>query len=154
MSVAETGRRIVVGVDGSASSIEALRAAEGLASATGARVDAVACWYVQSFAEGSYEFDRIDFEGDTRRLLNDSLETAFGSEIPAIVSARLVNGAPRQALIKASEGADMLVVGRRGLGGIVGLLLGSVSSACVAHARCPVLVVHGADHPSVHRHGA
>jgi nucleotide-binding universal stress UspA family protein len=153
MAVTETARRIVVGVDGSASSIKALRTAENLANAIGARVDAVACWYLPSFAEGSYEFDRIDFEGDTRRLLNESLESAFGSEIPTTVSGRLVNGAPRQALIKASEGADMLVVGRRGLGGIVGLLLGSVSSACVAHAHCPVLVVHGADRATAGGHG-
>ena len=56
---------------------------------------------------------------------------------------RLVQGHPRSTLIEESKSADMLVLGRRGHGGFGGLLLGSVSSACVAHAHCPVLVVHG-----------
>jgi nucleotide-binding universal stress UspA family protein len=49
-------------------------------------------------------------------------------------------------LIEESKAADMLVLGRRGHGGFGGLLLGSVSSACVAHAHCPVLVVHSPEH--------
>jgi nucleotide-binding universal stress UspA family protein len=48
---------------------------------------------------------------------------------------------PSEALLRASNDADLLVVGSRGLGGFGGLLLGSISQQCVQHATCPVLVV-------------
>jgi nucleotide-binding universal stress UspA family protein len=48
---------------------------------------------------------------------------------------------PASALIEASDGADLLVVGSRGLGGFRGLLLGSVGHQCVLHARCPVVII-------------
>ncbi len=48
---------------------------------------------------------------------------------------------PAPALIAAAKGADLLVVGSRGLGGFEGLLLGSVSQYCTRHAHCSVVVV-------------
>jgi nucleotide-binding universal stress UspA family protein len=56
-------------------------------------------------------------------------------------STKLEVGSPAYALIDAAKGAAMLVVGSRGHGGFMGLLLGSVSSACVHHAHCPIVVV-------------
>jgi nucleotide-binding universal stress UspA family protein len=82
------------------------------------------------------------FEERVKMVLDEALSEAFGQEIPPNVIPRVVRGHPRDALIDASRHADMIVVGRRGHGGFGGLLLGSVSSACVAHAHCPVLVVH------------
>jgi nucleotide-binding universal stress UspA family protein len=49
-------------------------------------------------------------------------------------------------LLRAAEGADLLVVGSRGHGAFAGMLLGSVSQHCVHHASCPVVVVRHAHH--------
>lgn len=57
------------------------------------------------------------------------------------VELRVVHGATREALIKASGAAQLLVVGARGRGGFTGLLLGSVSQAVLHHAHCPIAVV-------------
>lgn len=53
-----------------------------------------------------------------------------------------------RALLDASAGAELLVVGNRGHGGFVGALLGSVSQHCLHQATCPVVVVRGAQRPS------
>jgi nucleotide-binding universal stress UspA family protein len=61
------------------------------------------------------------------------------------LEARVVEGNPVDVLIDASRDADLLVVGSRGRGGVVGLLLGSVSQRCVERAHCPVVVVPAAN---------
>lgn len=65
------------------------------------------------------------------------MESIEGVEICRI----LVEGDARDVLVKASRGAELLVVGSRGHGRAVGAVLGSVSSYCVHHAACPVVVV-------------
>ena len=57
------------------------------------------------------------------------------------VTERTVQGHPAQALVDASDGAELLVVGNRGHGGFTGMLLGSVSGHVLAHARCPTVIV-------------
>ena len=69
---------------------------------------------------------------------------ASGSQ-PTSVTVTAVHGLPVDELVKASEGADMIVLGRRGMGGFVRLLMGSVSSQVAQHAQCPVLIVPSAD---------
>lgn len=65
------------------------------------------------------------------------------------VTTRLVRTDPGHALVEASEGAALVAVGSRGLGGFEGLLFGSVGLYAAAHARCPVLVVsRSASYPS------
>ncbi|MGH8916933.1 MAG: universal stress protein, partial [Actinomycetes bacterium] len=74
----------------------------------------------------------------------DQVLAALGSQ-PASVTVTAVHGLPADELVKASEGADMIVLGRRGMGGFARLLMGSVTSQVAQHAQCPVLIVPGAE---------
>ncbi|GAA4612060.1 hypothetical protein GCM10023195_51450 [Actinoallomurus liliacearum] len=66
-------------------------------------------------------------------------KAAAGHEVS--IKVRAITGVPAEELLNASAGTDLLVVGSRGHGGFARLLLGSVSSQCVHHADCPVVVV-------------
>jgi len=135
---------IVVGVDGSESSEQALRWAAFHARTTGATLDAVAVWKPLA-AYGSVG-DWNPVEG-LRAVVDETLAKVFGDQRPPGLEIVVREGGAARVLLEASRGARMLVVGSRGHGGFAGLLLGSVSSACAAHATCPVLVVHGATPP-------
>jgi nucleotide-binding universal stress UspA family protein len=134
------GGTIVVGVDGSEPSIEALRQAATMADALGSTVTAVACW---RYPPAYDSFVAVEWapEKDAAQVLEESLASAYGDSRPAGLRTLVRQGQPASVLIDESATADMLVVGSRGLGGFTGLLLGSVSAACAAHAHCPVLVV-------------
>lgn len=135
---------IVVGVDGSASSAEALRWAFRQARLTGAYLRAVTCWHMPTSAYGPVPYpDGVDFRGDAERVLDESVATVSGDGTAGVdVQKVVVEGPPARELLNAAEGADLLVVGSRGHGAFVGMVLGSVSAYCVAHAWCPVVVVH------------
>ncbi len=133
---------MVVGVDGSESSIQALRLAARLAPALDARVHAVACWDFPQMYAGYVPPDFAAFEESAAKTLAEAIDKAFGPDAPEGMSQELVRGPAPAKLVDAGAGAAMLVVGRRGHGGFLGMHLGSVSSACVSHADCPVLVVH------------
>lgn len=138
----ESGQRIVVGVDGSDHSKAALRWALGQARLTGASVDAVSVWrypatYGLTVIPGPAE---LDLEGESRKALAQAVAEA-GGETPGVEVRQLVGEGPSaEVLLSTAEGADLLVVGSRGLGGFKSAFLGSVSLACVIHAPCPVLV--------------
>ena len=84
--------------------------------------------------------DDFDPEADMRKALDTAIAGVL-SEHPGLKSeARLINGHPAPVLVEASKGADLLVVGSRGHGEFVGMLVGSVSEYCVTNAHCPVLV--------------
>jgi len=134
--------KIIVGVDGSDASIEALRQGSRLALALGTRVEAWGCWEYPAGYEGYLAMGVEGFAHEAEENLEHALGKAFGPERPRYVGTRLVHGSARVSLVDGSRHASLLVVGRRGHGGFAGLLLGSVSAACVAHAHCPVLVVH------------
>lgn len=142
MGEAVAGGRIVVGVDGSEPSGNALREGARLAKQLGASLEAVMCWedpvLYENYGAGD---DPEDFRRGGEDLLETTLADVFGEHRPAGLSTRLVRGQAASRLLEESEGALMLVVGRQGSSGVLGLVLGSVSSALVAHARCPVLVV-------------
>lgn len=135
------GAPIVVGVDGSPESVLALRAAGRLAGALGCPVKAVAAWHLEP-VYGPYAVSDWNGESVMRQELQRALADAFGAEPPAGLASKCCRGRAAAVLLEESREAQMLVVGSRGHGGFAGLLLGSVSSACAAHAACPVLVVH------------
>lgn len=134
--------RIVVGIDRSPGSIAALKEAQRIAQAMGSWLDVVECWAVPSAVAVPSALGAVNYEEGAKKLLQETVTSALGSPLPSNVSTSLVNGQSRRKLVEMSEGADMLVVGRRGHGGFAGLLLGSVSQACVAYSHCPVLVVN------------
>jgi nucleotide-binding universal stress UspA family protein len=134
--------RIVVGIDGSASSIAALRRGVRIAKALGTSLEAVTSWrYLTSYASVGGEFMDSP-EDDARTIVGDAAKAVFASKVPAWFTATTCEGNADQVLIEQSVGAEMLIVGSRGHGGIAGLLLGSVSALCAERASCPVLVVH------------
>ncbi|MDX3771916.1 MULTISPECIES: universal stress protein [unclassified Streptomyces] len=132
--------RVVVGVDGSPASYEALRWAVRYARLVAARVDAVAA-YELPIGWSAPALDAEIAEAQTRRAMTDEIRKVLlqVGEIP--MEEHLVRGGAAQALIAASVGAKLLVVGSRGRGGFASLLLGSVSQQCAAHASCPVVIV-------------
>lgn len=140
---------IVVGVDGSEHSLDALRWAAGEAAAHGCAVHAVSTYSTPIMSTG-YEMAVVD-PAD----LNAAAEAALGAAVDTVRSEGLLAGVPvditaveghaGERLIAMSEDARQLVVGSRGHGGFMGLLLGSVTTYVVNHARCPVTVVRGRD---------
>ncbi len=142
MARVEDAMKIVVSVDGSEASIEALRQAQRFAVPLGAEVEAVACWEYPNMYDTYVAIGIGGFSERAEELLHEAVSTAFPGARPDNVHTQLIEGLARSVLIEASKEADLLVVGRRGHGGFSGLLLGSVISACVAYAHCPVLVVH------------
>jgi nucleotide-binding universal stress UspA family protein len=134
--------RIVVGVDGSPSSEAALRWALGQARLTGQPVDAVTSWSIPvTFGEAAGALMGIDWQGEATRTLESTVAKAVDPPDADRVSQRAVQGHPAQVLLDAAADAALLVVGSRGLGGVRGMLLGSVSQHVVARAACPVVVV-------------
>lgn len=135
--------RIVVGVDGSEPSKLALRWAAKLAPTLGARVDAVAAWHSPASLGYGYVPDDWRPDLDAEKLLTATVEEVFGAERPEGMTMHTVEGNPAEVLITESATAKMVIVGSRGHGGFVGLMIGSVSASTAEHAKCPVLVVHG-----------
>jgi nucleotide-binding universal stress UspA family protein len=141
----ESAGRIVVGVDGSEASLDALRWALQQAQLTESGVEAVTSWQFLRQYGAEFYGEELDWE----QIASSTLEAALskvvtGDEVE--VQRRILQGHPAEVLVEASDGADLLVVGSRGHGGFVGMLLGSVSEHVIAHAFCPVLVVR---HPKV-----
>jgi nucleotide-binding universal stress UspA family protein len=132
----------VVGSDGSQSSIEALKWARRLAVALDAELEAVTTWEYPSTYGLATVPDNWQPDADAAEQAAQALTAAFGTADLAGVTVLVVEGHAAQALVQASVGAEMLVVGSRGHGGFVGLLIGSVSAYCAEHAGCPVVVFH------------
>ena len=135
------GGRIVVGFDGSPSSLDALSWAVRQAELTSASIEVVMCWeWPSSYGWAVPVPEDFDPEGDIHGTIEATL-TPLRAEHPGLViNGRVVEGHPAPVLVEASKTADLLVVGNRGHGEFVGMVIGSVSEHCAAHAYCPVLV--------------
>jgi nucleotide-binding universal stress UspA family protein len=136
---------IVVGVDGSEESKEALRWALEEARLREASVRAVYAWHDPYLVTPGFGPPQ-DFAPDAlRERAVETLDAVIAdvASDSGSIDATVAEGRAASVPVDAAEGADLLVVGSRGHGGFVGLLLGSVSQQCVTHAPCPVLVVRG-----------
>lgn len=139
---------IIVGVDGSDGARAALHWAARTATAQGALLRAVAAWQYPARAATPGGPATLPGADDMDRTTCDDLRSIMREELGAAadrVEVEAGRGPAAPALLSAASrtGADMLVVGARGLGGFAGLLLGSVSQECVEHSPCPVVVLRG-----------
>jgi nucleotide-binding universal stress UspA family protein len=131
--------RIVVAVDGSDPSRRALERAAIEARAHHARLEVLRAW--NYLDQPGPHFDPSYGDDSVQAELEQVVQEVLGADRPDDTVLRPVNDLPARAVLDASHGAWMVVLGARGLGGFKGLLLGSVSQQVVNHASCPVLVV-------------
>jgi nucleotide-binding universal stress UspA family protein len=137
---------VVVGVDGSEESVEALCWAVGYAERTGGSVRAVMAWRRQIHGYSSYAGvamvypEPLDPEKEARECLRGLVTDVVGESGCPPVQQLVLEGHPAGVLVEQSKSADLLAVGARGHGAFTDLLIGSVSNHCVHHAACPVLV--------------
>lgn len=139
-------RPIVVGVDGSAGAMRALRWAATEAQLRNAPMHVIATWTLPvQWAQGYNTEWAVDSEllaGQANERANEMVAEVLGDNgVPDWVKIVVLEGAAAQVLVKASASAEMVVIGSRGLGGISRMLLGSVSNEVVHHATCPVVVI-------------
>jgi nucleotide-binding universal stress UspA family protein len=135
------GGRIVVGHDGSASSLAAISWAARQAVLTGSTLEIVMTWeWPSSYGWAVPVPDDFDPESDLQKALDAVVAQVVAAHPGLPVHGRLVSGHPAPILVEASKGAELLVVGSRGHGEFVGMLIGSVSEYCVTNAHSPVLV--------------
>lgn len=133
---------IVVGVDGSAASLAALRWAIAEAKTVGASVDAVTVWHSEAlFAPPAGQFTDYDtVREDFTKVLSDAV-AAVGTHPGVEIRQVVLDGIASEVLVRQAADARMLVVGSRGHGRLTSSLLGSVGMACVHNASCPVVVL-------------
>jgi nucleotide-binding universal stress UspA family protein len=144
--------KIVAGVDGTESSTGALRYAVKEAEAQGGTVYAVHAWMVPVLpAEPGIGPPPIDYPGfveEVREAAQELVarvvdEVVAGTGTSVRIEQVVAEGPAESVLLDAAKGADLLVVGTHGRGGLAKFLLGSVSDDISEHAPCPVVVYRG-----------
>lgn len=136
-------KNIVIGIDGSETSANALRWATREAQLHHQSVTAILAWglLTQQHADRSNAFNPHYNGQDALETLRSYVTDAVGPEAAEHVRLQPINDLPHRALIHASTDAALLVLGGRGLGGFKGMLLGAVSYQCLHHAACPIAIV-------------
>jgi nucleotide-binding universal stress UspA family protein len=136
---------IVVGVDGSEESKEALRWAIDEAHLRKATVRAIHVWtYPLIFAGEFVPPDMVDansLRDAAQKALDETVAEVAGDNPDAYIERIVEHGSVAHVLVDAAKEANLLVVGSRGHGGFTGSLLGSVSQQCAHHAPCAVVIV-------------
>ena len=135
---------VVVGVDGSPGSVTALRFALEEARLRGTTLHVVGAWQVPAlaYAEGAgASMGDLGAELNTGagKAIDDTLDGVDVRDVP--VEQHVLEGHPARVLLDAGAGADLLVVGSRGLGGFARMMLGSVGQEVTHHATCPTVIV-------------
>jgi nucleotide-binding universal stress UspA family protein len=137
---------VIVGVDGSKGSRDALRWAAGLATATHRRIRVLRAWqYPATAGIDLTRTSRLPSVDEMDRSMREGLarvvEEVLGPDVP--VDLATARGDAAGALLRAARAAraDLLALGSRGLGGFKGLLLGSVSRSLAEYSPCPVAIV-------------
>jgi len=153
MEPADYGRSmfgvIVVGTDGSETANEAVRQAVELASQVGAKLEIVSAFQPVSTArlreEGRHAPPDVEWmvnhREDVDNTLEEAADNARGAGVDVMVFAR--QGDPADAILDVAEetGADLIVVGNKGMTGAKRFLLGSVPNKISHHAPCSVLII-------------
>lgn len=145
--------RIIVGMDGSEESKAALRFALDLAACRGSEIVAVHAYPIATTTHpyaywGEAYFPAPDPDVMHERAaatLRETVADVAGEHADVKIHEEVVAGVAAQVLVDFGRGADMIVVGSRGLGSFRGMILGSVSHKVATHAPCPVVVMPG--HP-------
>jgi nucleotide-binding universal stress UspA family protein len=140
-------QKIVVGVDGSDASKQALRWAIEEARVHGANVLALHAWQVPPPVAEVGPMPTLDpvsflpeLQESADKLAAGLVDEVVGGDTSVTVEPVAVEAPPASALLDAAEDADLVVVGSRGLGGFKTLVLGSVSHQVAQHAPCPVVI--------------
>lgn len=136
--------RIVVGVDSSPAARRALRWAVEEARVRHAALDVIHAWfptYVGAYPYAAMSVDPSIYEQAADSTLADVVASVDTSGLEVPFRPRAVHGVPAAAILDAAEGADLVVMGSRGMGGFRAAVLGSVTNHVSRHAACPVVVV-------------
>ncbi|MCP9972195.1 universal stress protein [Actinomadura madurae] len=132
---------VVVGYDGSTGGEQALAWAADEARTRGLALTVLHVWDV--FVGGPVAMPVVDLRALAEETLNTGVEHVRKAAPELSVRGVLARGQAAARLIEAGDSADLIVLGPRGLGGFVGLVLGSVGAQVAAHAPCPVVIVRG-----------
>ena len=149
---APAATKVVVGIDDSDGARQALAWALAEARLRGATLHLIHAWSYtppgggyRNLAGMPYtmmaDVDLDDLRKSAELLLEETTKDATADASDVRIERDVIQGSPSDALVGAVTEDDLLVVGSRGHGGFVGLLVGSVSQQCVHHAPCPVVVV-------------
>ncbi|GIF00870.1 universal stress protein [Paractinoplanes rishiriensis] len=144
---AVAGAPVVVGVDGSPRSLEAVTtaAAEAALRERSLRIVHAFIWPTMKMGRlpGMPAPSLAPFEEQAKRYLDEAVHIAAEAAPDVPVTTELITGAAVPVLLAESRYADLIVLGDRGLGAFSGLIVGSVAVQIVTYGQCPVLVVRG-----------